>query len=317
VSYRILNLDVLAGLASLSDESVQVCVTSPPYYSLRDYGVAGQIGLEPTLDAYVAKMVQVFREVKRVLRADGTLWLNLGDSYFGGGRGGNPPQACHQKQKTNRGTVDMPGKATPTPGLKPKDLMMVPARVVLALQQDGWYLRSDIIWAKPNPMPESCRDRPTSSYEHVFLLTKSKTYHYDQYATREAAQDWGKRDRSNGKYTSGDVPIAGGPHHGLRDGDFNESGRNSRNVWTIPSFAFSEAHFATFPPELVRRCLLAGLSKQGSCAKCGKGWERIIEKKLATMNIRVGEELNGEVRSLGFRPACGCDAGTVPPVVLD
>jgi DNA modification methylase len=204
--------DCLEVLRTWPDACVDCCVTSPPYWGLRDYSVEGQLGLEPTLEEYIAKMVAVFAEVRRVLKPTGTLFLNLGDSYTGGKGGGAKGDEHGQMHK---GARIVPN------GLKPKDLCMIPARVALALQADGWWLRSDIIWHKPNPMPESCTDRPTSAHEHIFLLTKTP-----------------------GTRNYGDT-------------------RNARNVWTIATKPYKGAHFATFPPEIPRRCILAG------CPECG------------------------------------------------
>jgi DNA modification methylase len=227
-------LDILHGncrqvLPTLPPESVQCCVTSPPYWGLRDYGVDGQLGLEPTPDEYVANMVAVFSEVARVLRDDGTLWLNLGDSYASGSKGSGGP---NEKQDSNAGSYYDIRKFNH--GLKPKDLCGIPWRVAFALQADGWYLRSDIIWHKPNPMPESVTDRPTKAHEYLFLLSKQERYFYDAEAIRE--------DKS--RHGGGQL---GSP-------DF----RNKRTVWTIPSQPYSEAHFATFPEDLVKPCILAG-----------------------------------------------------------
>lgn len=211
---------------------MQCVVTSPPYWGLRDYGVLGQIGLEKTLGEYVAKLVEVFREVWRVLREDGTLWLNLGDSYQGGNK-------------------------FPLPGLKSKDLIGIPWRVALALQADGWYLRSDIIWSKPNAMPESVTDRPTRSHEYIFLLTKSARYYWDQEAVREA--DGGKDHPRNLERTS--IPVVPGqsPQMGIRTAaGRNCQGRNIRTVWTIATESYRGAHYATFPSKLVETCILAG-----------------------------------------------------------
>ena len=225
-------------------------VTSPPYYNLRDYGVDGQLGLEASPDDYIANLVAVFREVRRVLRDDGTVWLNLGDSYSAGGRGGGG------KQATNKGSLS---GAYKTEGLEMKQLLMIPARVVIALQADGWYLRSDIIWHKPNPMPESVRDRPTSSHEHVFLLSKSPQYYYDadsisepckiESAKRYAYDFPGSNEllmKPNGRQTH---------PKGMRE--FKET-RNCRNVWEINSKPHRGAHFATMPLELAEKCVKAG-----------------------------------------------------------
>jgi len=211
-------------LRTLPDESFQMCVTSPPYWGLRDYGVDGQIGAEQDPEGYVEHLVQVFREVKRVLKPDGTLWLNLGDSYTSGDR------TWRQADKKNpaRGMRYRP--RTPQ-GLKPKDLVGIPWRVAFALQADGWYLRSDIIWAKPNCQPESVRDRPTKSHEYLFLMSKSQNYLYD-------------RD-------------------GIAEETVNGGTRNRRTVWPINTEAYAGAHFAVFPPSLVRPCVSAG-SRPGS-----------------------------------------------------
>lgn len=208
----------------------QVCVTSPPYFGLRDYGVGGQLGLEQTPDEYVQNMVEVFRCVKDVLADDGTLWLNIGDSYAGSGKGRNA-DGTHQeggKQGTSRGTVEGRLIKTHAPDCKPKDLIGIPWRVALALQADGWYLRQDIIWSKPNPMPESVRDRCTKAHEYIFLMSKSPRYYYDHEASKEDA-------------------VTGG---GLK--------RNRRSVWTVATKPYKGAHFAVFPPALIEPCILAG-----------------------------------------------------------
>jgi DNA modification methylase len=243
-SVQIINADVLDSLRRLPDQSIQCCITSPPYWGLRDYGVVGQIGLEPTPEEYVEKMVEVFREVRRVLRDDGTLWLNLGDSYNGsGGAGGD-----YAPGGLKAGQPKYPGRRISA--LKPKDLVGIPWRVAFALQEDGWYLRSDIIWHKPNPMPESVRDRPTKAHEYMFLLTKSGKYYYDADAVREpCATSDHERGDGNGPYRADHF-------------NHNPLGRNRRDVWTIPTRPYKGAHFATFPPALVEPCLLAG-SKAG------------------------------------------------------
>lgn len=224
--YQILHGDALLKLAEVESESVQTCVTSPPYWGLRNYGVDGQLGLEKTPEEYVGKLVEIFREVRRVLRKDGTLWLNLGDSYAGGGFCGSE-NALAGKQGTNRGSRNMIGRPLKH-GLKPKDLIGIPWRAALALQSDGWYLRSDIIWSKSNPMPESITDRPTKSHEYIFLLARSRAYYYDYAAIKEPAV--------NGK----------------------EKWRNKRSVWNVTAQPYREAHFATFPPDLIKPCILAG-----------------------------------------------------------
>ena len=262
--------DCRAVLAELADESVHCVVTSPPYWQQRDYGMAEQLGMEPTPEQYVANMVAVFREVRRVLRRDGTLWLNLGDSYAGGGRGGNPDESPFRKQATNTGSVTGVTKNPwPVPnGLKPKDLVGIPWRVAFALQADGWYLRSDIIWAKPNPMPESVTDRPTKSHEYLFLLAKSERYYFDADAVAERATYSGitgmdgsgfKDPQSfNGKHRDakmfGSRVAVEGPDSGRR---------NIRSVWTVATQPYPGAHFATFPPKLVEPCIKAGCPENG------------------------------------------------------
>ena len=261
MSAQVLIGDCLATLRTLPDGVAQCCVTSPPYYGLRDYGMAGQIGLEETPDAYIARLVEVFRKVRRVLRDDGVLWLNLGDSYAGssmtGGNAGFNASGGGDGFKQARQMKFKPGLGS----AKPKDLLMIPAQVALALRADGWFLRSDIIWHKPNPMPESVTDRPTSAHEHVFLLTKSARYFYDAAAIAEAAEYQVPADRdASGAYSLGSGRIDGGQH---RSGGFvTGATRNARNVWTIATQPYSGAHFATMPPELAERCIKAG-SKPG------------------------------------------------------
>jgi DNA modification methylase len=378
-------------MRALPDESVQCVVTSPPYWGLRDYGTDSwdggdpacdhrgpprmsestnigrsrgkdarlllhapsrteatvpfkdtcgkcgairqdrQLGLEQTPEEYVAAMVDVFREVRRVLRKDGTLWLNLGDSYAAS-------------------------------GLKPKDLVGIPWRVAFALQADGWYLRSDIIWAKPNPMPESVTDRPTKSHEYLFLLSRSERYLYDADAIREAPADRTLEqieiDRRAGLYEQrGDGGIRGTNEHkpaglnAVRNSRFrtmlHPAGRNRRSVWTIATKPYPGAHFATFPEALVEPCILAGTSEAGACETCGAPLERVVEKRApmdlsgvqhrgvgddpaATLRNDVGgvvDRSNGQEWArwkashpdvtLGFRPACAHDGDPVPCVVLD
>jgi DNA modification methylase len=345
LSSRILIGDVRERLADLPADSVQCVVTSPPYYSLRDYNVEGQIGLEPTLAAYIATLVDVFREVRRVLRPDGTCWLNLGDSYAGSwGNYGNRPEldgsSLGQREKNTefmdrggyRDHRGRPATSQKQGNLKPKDLMMVPARVAIALQDDGWWLRSDIIWAKKNCMPESVTDRPTSSHEHVFLLTKQSRYYYDAEAVREetvepfGGMDNGYAPSVKDHHTSSQSAIRLGKG---RMGN-NPAGRNQRNVWHLATEPFPEAHFATFPSEIPRRCIKAGTSEKGACAACGAPWARVVER--TPMEIRRSEWGNGAgtrtaasgtmtkaptSETTGWQPSCSCDAGVVPCVVLD
>ncbi len=248
-------------MKTLPEQSVNCCVTSPPYFGLRDYGHEGQIGLEETPEAFIQKMVEVFREVKRVLRDDGTLWLNLGDSYAGSGKGRNA-DGSHQeggKQGTNKGTVLGSLVKTYAQDCKPKDLIGIPWMVAFALRADGWYLRQDIIWHKPNPMPESVQDRCTKAHEYIFLLSKSSKYYYDIESIKEPVkQDWGTRNRSNGKYHNEGSGLQ--PHSGLEK---SYEFANKRSVWSVNTRSYKGAHFATYPPELIRPCILAGCPKGG------------------------------------------------------
>ena len=255
------NISILVGdcvelMRGMPDKSVHCCVTSPPYFGLRDYGVDGQIGLESSPDEYVAALVTVFGEARRVLRDDGTLWLNLGDSYTGSANaGGEATRTCHGAP--NARDRNLPSKRGA--GLKPKDLIGIPWRVAFALQADGWYLRQDIIWHKPNPMPESVRDRCTKAHEYIFLLSKSSRYYFDAEAIRDAAVSTGPR-RDNGE---GDRLIDRGMYSG-RAGNAADGKRNKRSVWTVTTRPFKGAHFATFPPDLIEPCILAGCPEGGT-----------------------------------------------------
>ena len=264
MSVRILIGDALTRLRDLPNESVHCCVTSPPYWGLRDYGVEGQIGLEPSQEAYVARIVAVFAEVRRVLRPDGTCWVNLGDSYNAAGRVGHGTRIGY-KQGTSRASAC--GEDSPRPsavGLKPKDLVGIPWRVAFALQADGWWLRSDIIWHKPNPMPESVTDRPTKAHEYVFLLTKSERYAYDADAIAEI--DTG-RNPGNVSHNGTTAYESGDDHHRTKGGLLNigdREFRNARSVWTIATQPFHGSHFATMPPALAERCIKAGCPAGGT-----------------------------------------------------
>jgi site-specific DNA-methyltransferase (adenine-specific) len=392
-----------------------VC-TSPPYWSLRDYQVEGQLGLERTPEEYVAKLVEIFREVKRVMRKDGTFWLNLGDSYAGSNCGYGQTKESSGFQNVVRQTYYPTSSRKPThipPGLKPKDLVGIPWRVAFALQADGWYLRSDCIWNKPNPMPESVSGsrwerhrikikpakvrvgqgqrytdigqrqgshiaahgdpdrqpewqdcpgcpkctpndglvlrmsagRPTRAHEYIFELTKSDSYYFDSEAVREPHKE---PERGIKHHESRNPHNAPKESMAIRwtpaERFYNPSGRNIRSAWTMTTKPFKEAHFATFPPELPERCIKAGTSERGGCPKCGAPWLRIIERKSATMNIRVrdakkgilqkksgfdesatekeiadyGKEEMGYSQTLGWRPSCICNAGEpIPATVLD
>jgi DNA modification methylase len=264
MSWRIIEGDCRDALATLPERSVQTCITSPPYFGLRDYGHDGQIGLEPTPDEFVQALVGVFREVRRVLRADGTVWLNLGDTYAAN-RTYQVPDNKHRDVGNNMGMrvpaasdgIERPDGPTPAPalapGCKPKDLIGIPWMVAFALRADGWYLRSDIIWAKLNPMPESVTDRPTKAHEYLFLLSKHPRYYYDADAIKEEDQGRAAEDRAsliNNDHSS--IQLSG------RGGFAGGNGRNKRSVWTVATQPYSGAHFATFPPKLIEPCILAG-----------------------------------------------------------
>jgi len=249
---KILQGNCLDKLKELPDQSINTCITSPPYWGLRDYGEGEQLGMEDTPEEFVNNMVEVFREVKRVLRDDGTVWLNLGDSYSSGGRTTTTNQSL-------RGDKDY-GVTRPKPskGIKPKDLIGIPWRVAFALQQDGWYLRQDIIWHKPNPMPESVKDRCTKAHEYIFLLSKSPKYYFDNEAIKEDAKfpDVPNTPKSikavDGVYSKNLQKIGANPK------------RNKRSVWTVTTKPFKGAHFATFPMDLIEPCVLAGCPENGT-----------------------------------------------------
>lgn len=290
--------DALEKLQTLESESVDCCVTSPPYWGLRDYGVEGQIGLEADPFIFIEKLVAVFREVKRVLKKKGTLWLNLGDSYTSGNR-----KSRDHDDKLPQRHLDI---SSPTPtGLKPKDLIGIPWRVGLAMQSDGWYLRSDIIWHKPNPMPESVTDRPTKSHEYIFLLAKSEKYFYDNSAMQEPATYHGPNGavkspygqgfaRSGNKYRK---PRPGSErlNLGAQAGGIPWEGkptRQRRSVWSVTTKPFKGAHFATFPPDLIEPCIKAGCPEGGIVLDpfFGAGTTGLVATKLNRKFI--GIELN-------------------------
>ena len=288
--------DARQRLAELPAGSARTCITSPPYFGLRDYGVDGQIGLEETPEAYVAEMVSLFREVWRVLADDGTLWLNIGDSYASFRDGKATPDTT---RGDSTGTLVPKGNAKNRmastfqgTGIKHKDLIGIPWRVAFALQADGWYLRSDIIWHKPNPMPESVTDRPTKSHEYLFLLTKSPRYYYDHEAIKEPSVTgaWDamppiggvKQTEGNENHTySGNTPASDGK-------------RNKRDVWTINTKPFKGAHFAVMPEALVEPCVLAGSAEDDTVLDpfTGSGTVAVVANRHGR-NF-VGTELNVE-----------------------
>ena len=333
----------------LADESVQCCVTSPPYWGLRSYqGGENMIGLEPTFDEHLANLVAVFREVRRVLRKDGTCWLNYGDAYAGSwgdyrptGTGGQRSKSTDRWERAGSLPTTMlpPACNAKKQGLKPKDLMLMPARVALALQADGWWVRSEIIWHKPNPMPESVTDRPTNAHEKVFLLTKATRYFYDAEAVRhQKSLDTIARDNRSSYYEA-HTPPESSNHSGLKDrGAHPPTTANLRNVWTIPTQGVSAAHFATFPEKLIEPCILAGTSAEGACAKCGAPWERVVIKVFERATDRSEERTIREsgtekenpdwgwkgsqrgstiTSTLSWKPTCECEAERVPCTVLD
>jgi DNA modification methylase len=342
-SQRIIAGDCIEGLRTLPDASVHCCVTSPPYWGLRDYGHEGQIGLESTPEAYVSRMVEVFREVRRVLREDGTLWLNLGDSYAGSW-GNQGRKETRGKQRPINGPMMQRLKAQPVheieccldddctcqagdenggiypdkktrtgswvndhPTLKPKDLVGIPWRVAFALQSDGWWLRQDIIWHKPNPMPESVRDRCTKAHEYVFLLTKSERYYYDADAVSEAVAC--VRGPGNRKPLKGVVedPKKHATRAGLHKAAerWREEGppesRNRRSVWTVTTKPYGGAHFAVMPSDLVEPCIKAGCPEGGIVLDpfAGSGTTLAVAAELGRNGI--GCELNAEYIALAER----------------
>ena len=289
-------VDALTLLKALPDNYVHCIVTSPPYWGLRDYQVDGQIGLEATLPEYIDNLVTIFREARRVLRDDGTFFLNLGDSYASGeiGRHDSVEGRRIDGKPIGKKFTERQQRKIRT-GLKPKDLMMIPARVAIALQDDGWYLRQDNIWSKPNPMPESVKDRTTTAHEHVFHLTKSERYWYDADAIREAhiwadkdkrSKDGKKHKNKTGKTLSGQYKTNGTSYH--------PNGRNRRSVWEIATKPFSAAHFATFPEALAQICILAGCPKGGIVYDpfMGAGTTALVAQKLGRHYL--GSELNPE-----------------------
>ena len=322
--------------AEIPDQHVQTCITSPPYWGLRDYGVEGQLGLEKTPEEFVARMVEVFRHVRRVLRDDGTLWLNLGDSYCSCRDGKATPDTTRGE---STGTLVPKGSARNRmassfagSGIKHKDLCGIPWRVALALQADGWYLRQDIIWHKPNPMPESVRDRCTKAHEYLFLLTKKPRYYCDMEAIKEPlatpAHAPGNKKLDNSRNDQDQMGKVWG----------GDGKRNKRSVWTVTTKPYKEAHFATFPPKLIEPCVLAGTSEKGQCPECGKPWVRVVERTKMVINRSGRDEALGEKgktaasgtmvspassKTTGWEAQCKCGPDgehspiPIPQVVLD
>lgn len=324
---QIYNSECLSGLKEMPASSINCCVTSPPYYGLRDYGHDAQIGLEKTPEEYIRKLVAVFREVHRVLKDDGTLWVNIGDSYAGSMKGaaGFPDNAMNYKQGTNRGTL---GKATlvkQCTGCKPKDLIGIPWMLAFALRTDGWYLRQDIIWHKPNPMPESIKDRCTKAHEYIFLLSKSKRYYFDSDSIKQVAvtgenrpsgvqrnREYNYNSKENNNPQAYRKQYVGGRKRKLHEMNENDpmfrpsterlyvpSGTaNKRSVWSVCTSACKDAHFAVFPPSLIVDCIKAGCPEDGIVLDpfMGAGTTAIVARKLNRNYL--GFELNPEYVSI-------------------
>jgi DNA modification methylase len=340
--------NALDELKKLESESVHCCVTSPPYWGLRSYLNDGdplkpyELGNEATPEEYVEHMVEVFREVRRVLRKDGNLWLNLGDAYAHPGKSGpwdekrsqfSPKQTTPgymYRRQANRGDL---------PGLKAKDLCMIPAEVAIALRNDGWYLRCDVVWEKPNGMPSSQEDRPTRNHEYVFLLTKQSKYFYDAEAIKESYSQHSRPDevytgQAIKGYAAAKAQNPSDTKRRILESMRNGGGRNCRSVWTIPTQPCSFAHFAVMPEALAERCIKAGTSAAGVCAKCGAPWVRVVERE-SRPNWNGGERqkhdgtyyrpnpgggLSNDRRARtekGWRPTCSCGGEPVPATVLD
>lgn len=340
VSWEVRCCDALEGLRELEAESVDCCVTSPPYWNLRDYGVDGQLGLEPHPSLYLEKLWAIFDEAQRVLKPSGTCWVVLGDTYgtTGGDLNKRDATAINTGQRAVVEKAGMRGGNRTCPRddawLRPKQKLLIPARFAIGMQERGWLLRSDIIWAKGNPLPEPVRDRPTRSHEHLFLFVKQAKYWYDAAAIAEAVVQDDYRPKP-------EIPP---PHHqatgntGLGCGSRgNGVTRNSRDVWTINTQPFPEVHFAVFPPALPQRCIRAGCPAQ-VCEECGKPWKRVVElgelrdhpdrENRTVAAEQFDADLNaykdggtlGKVRerkTVGWQPTCECNGATVPGLVLD
>jgi DNA modification methylase len=298
-THHIILGDCITGMKTLPDGCVQTCITSPPYFGLRDYdGGDSEIGQEDTVDGYVQKMTEVFREVRRILRDDGTLWLNLGDSYMSAKNCAPPPQTVANGNARSMPTDFIPANRKDQDGLKTKDLIGIPWRVALALQADGWYLRQDIIWSKPNPMPESVADRCTKSHEYIFLLSKKPRYYYDHNAIKEPHK-WSHvgemrkgKDSKNGGSIEAPVKGKGNTTGSFRA--FGEGGKNKRSVWTVNAKGYKGAHFAVYPENLIEPCVLAGCPKDGTVFDpfTGSGTTAVVALKNGRNYI--GTELNPE-----------------------
>jgi len=345
---QILNGDCIEMMKTLPEQSVNCCVTSPPYFGLRDYGHEGQIGLEKTPEAFVQKMVEVFREVKRVLRDDGTLWLNLGDSYASNGcyinawlEKDHNKDKKHLHTKNHKRYEDRKAFRGGEYGIKAKDMIGIPWRVAFALQADGWYLRQDIIWHKPNPMPESVQDRCTKAHEYIFLLSKSPKYYFDSDAIAEpvTASTLDRLNQPTLEQQAGSNRVPGKTNGNMKAVGGTET-RNKRSVWSITTKPYKGAHFATFPPDLIKPCILAGCPSR-VCSVCGSPWKKIVErvparstkcpktdalyqaqggtgeKKTGTIGMSGGGRINGYSKTVGHEPTCSCNGEIKSGVVLD
>ena len=282
-------------LCAFLPKSARMCVTSPPYYGLRNYGDEQyQLGQEQTPEKFIDNLVNVFKEVKNVLTDDGTCWVNLGDSYYNYRPGRGQGLAKQTVSTTKQDLPDVcPRRGNRLEGLKEKDLIGIPWMFAFAMRADGWYLRQDIIWHKPNPMPESVRDRCTKAHEYIFLFSKNKNYHYDNEAIKEPAKDWGTRDRTQGKYHNPGTGLS--PHSGLTK---SYEKRNKRSVWSVTKKPYKGAHFATYPAELIEPCILAG-SEEGDIVLdpfMGSGTTAAVAKSLGRNYI--GCELHEEYGEL-------------------
>jgi DNA modification methylase len=338
----ILHGDVRASLRTLPANSIDCIITSPPYWGLRDYGLPpqvwdgqagcehhwneeggtrcstcgawrGQLGLESSPELYVSHMVELFGALRRVLKPQGTMWINLGDCYNAGTN--SPRTASRNRVGYWEAAGSMGDRRVKATGLKPKDLVGIPWRVALALQGDGWYLRSDIIWSKPNPVPEGVRDRPVRAHEYLFLVSKGPRYFYDAEAVREIAQVGTTDERTHAREAA------------------MRRGHAQRSVWSIPTQRYHKAHFATFPERLVEPCILAGTSAAGSCPACGRAWERTVCVRYANPGNRSSngprslerrrqspgftERLIRLVEGEAWQPACNCGRHHIPATVLD
>ena len=309
----------------LPDGSVHCCVTSPPYFGLRDYGVDGQVGLEKTPAEYVANLIEIFREVRRVLRDDGTMWVVIGDSFSASGKSGGGSQGKRWSECGADVVGPKGGKwSPPPPGYKPKDLLGIPWMVAFALRDDGWYLRMDNIWYKRNPMRESVTDRPTKCHEYMFLFSKKARYYYDKYAvmTPSAASTKARLSQNVDRQEGSHRANAGGKTNGTMKAVGDEDAANKLSVWDVPTKPLKIAHFATFPPALIEPCVKAGTSERGCCPKCGAPWRRVVEKSrkatrpgtaTKTEGLKVADFGNRDpgrhvtsTRTVGWESSCTC-----------